>query len=157
MKRLLLLAFAVMAMLGARAEEDANAVFVHPKEGVPVAYLFEAKPVVTYTESEIVIKGTGIDVVYAIADVEKMDFDVVQPTSVDDVKASNVKVMCNGDQVTVSGIEAQSPVFVYNLAGQMVAKAVADAGGSASVEVPAAGPNFYIIKTNSVSFKIAKK
>lgn len=159
MKRKLLFVLAALAMMSASAADEANAVFVHPKSGDAVAYLFSAQPKVTYEGTQMVIEGEDIDVVYDLTEVEKMDFGVYEePTGVTEaeVRDTKVSVICSGESVTVNGIEAGSAVCVYNLAGQLVSKAQASGDGSASLNVPSGG-SLYIVKTNTVSFKIVKK
>lgn len=159
MKRKLLFVLAALAMLSASAAEETNAVFVHTKAGDAVAYLFSAQPKVTYEGTDMVIVGEGIDVVYSLTDVAKVDFGAYEePTGVTEaeVKDTKVSVICSGESVQVNGLEAGSVAAVYNLAGQMISKAQAGVDGSASLNVPS-GSNLYIVKTNKVSFKIVKK
>lgn len=78
-----------------------------------------------------------------------------ESTRVQEVNAKLAKpsFRVTGDRLVVNGIEAESPMEIFDTTGKSLGKALAGANGSASLQLPHV-TGTVIVKTNGVTFKI---
>lgn len=142
MKRLLLLAVSLLAVLGAGA--DATLMELQLKSGGTVSYAFADNPVVTYTEDRLVLTTDKVTVEYPLADLEKMTFSDTQ-SAVESVTMSQP-----GD--------SDGTVRIYSLTGTLV-RTIEQAEGADDVQFTTIDlpEGTYIIKQGKQTYKIRKQ
>ena len=97
--------------------------------------------------------------VYPMADVEKITFKSTTHSAIEEIAddaAARFSIFVTKTAVTVDGMEAGSALNVYNLAGQLVASAIADAAGHAEASTESLGAGVYVVALPGHSFKFVK-
>ena len=133
-----------------------NGLVIHQKDGGTFGYGFEDKPVITYTQSELVLTTAKVQISYPLASLSKFTFEDVE-TSVESVVEERASLSLSEDCVTIGGAVPESVVFVYGSDGKSVKSLATDADGNLTFSVGELADGVYVIKTESVSFKILKK
>lgn len=133
-----------------------NCLTIHQKNGETFSYMFQDKPVITYSESDLVLTSTKVQVVFPIRSLKKFTFDDVD-TSVSTVEKVDASYKYSENTVWIRGTEPKSLVLVCTIDGKMVKTFVTDENGDLVFSVNEFVEGVYIIRTDSVTFKILKK
>ena len=157
MKRHLLTTFVLFAAVALWAQ---NAVAIHQADGQVATFAFTEKPVVTYSGNDLVLTTTKTSVQYPIYKLKKIDFNV----SFDDltgIKAAKEKADAQfrfrDGTLTVRGGEAGSHVYIYNIKGVKVGQYRLDSDGNATIPLSDLSKDFYVVKSQSFTFKFRKQ
>ena len=155
MKKLkqLLIFFALLFPLLTSAQ---NCLTIHQKDGKSFSYLFQEKPVIKYSDSDLVLTTTKVQVVFPIRSLAKFTFDDVD-TSISTVEKLDASYKYSENVVWIKGTESQSVVLVYTIDGKMVETFITDENGDLVFSVDEFAEGVYIVRTESVTFKILKK
>jgi hypothetical protein len=127
-----------------------NTLTVHQKDGEHFSLGFEEKPVVTFTDTELVFKSTKTELRYALAVVAKFTFDDVEDAVIgikSDATKASITTGAKAD-VTVSLIASDGKQLQTYRAGQ---------DGSLTFSIADLPQGTYIIISESLTCKILKK
>ena len=140
--------------------ETSYSLFVNTVDGQTVEYAFEYLPIATFEGDEMIITDDrSIDGMrFAMDNVVNMTFKAESgTTAVDKVaEAGHIKVTVAGDVLTVSGLEADSRLTVYDAAGKTVASATADQYGIAELGIGHLGKGVFVASMSNYSFKFIR-
>ena len=155
MKRILFCSVLMLASFAAIAQ---NTLTVHQKDGQQFSFGFEDKPVVTFTDNELVVKTTKTELSYKLAKVAKFTFDEKE-TAVEGVKDDAVKAGITLDEYTVniSGAKADITVRLISSDGRQLYSYKTGADGSVTFSISELPEGTYIIASESLTVKILKK
>ncbi len=124
--------------------------------------LFDTQPVITHQDKSLLITADNSRYVFeeeVISDnyfaMRFTHYDV--PTGIEDTKADqhNVVIRTEGDQLCISGLEAQTRVTLYGFDGRLLTTASASSHGDVSIPIPAS--DLIVVKAGNHSFKIHTK
>ena len=154
-----LIALAMAPSASVKAETYYS-LFVNTVEGQTVEYAFEYLPIATFEGDEMIItddrnvKGTRFAMDNVVNMTIKADSD---PSAVDKVvDPGHIKVSLTDDVLTVSGLEADSRLAVYDAAGKAVAYATADQYGIAELNIGNLGKGVFVVAMSNYSFKFIR-
>lgn len=125
-------------------------------------FLFDTKPVISHSGTSLLI--TSEKGQYTIEKEDYLDWNFKfrfvhydDPTGVEEVKTQESRVVIRmvGNQLVVSGLEANDPVMLYSIDGRLLNSTKASSQGDASIEIPDA--NLVVVKAGKQSFKIHTK
>lgn len=135
-----------------------NILTVHQKDGNLFRYSFEEKPVVSFTDKDIVLKSTKIEVRFDMTKVSKFTFNE-NATSADAVKADDAGTDIVLDEYTVSivGAKADMDVRVLSSDGKVLKTFRTGHDGSIEFSITDFTEGTYLISSESVNVKILKK
>ena len=135
-----------------------NTLTVHQKNGEQFSFGFEEKPIVSFTDNELVIKSTGAEVRYQLEMVAKFTFDEKE-TAVNDIKPDSGKAIITLDEYTVriSGAKPESSVSITASDGKQLQSYKISNDGSVTFSIADFSDDIYIINTESLTVKIIKK
>lgn len=135
-----------------------NILTVHQKDGNLFRYSFEEKPVVSFTDKDIVLKSTKIEVRFDMTKVSKFTFNE-NATSADAVKADDAGTDIVLDEYTVSfvGAKADMDVRVLSSDGKVLKTFRTGQDGSIEFSITDFTEGTYLISSESVNVKILKK
>ncbi|MDE7351015.1 MAG: hypothetical protein K2N25_08110 [Muribaculaceae bacterium] len=140
--------------------ETSYSLFVNTVDGKTVEYNFDYLPVATFEGDEMIITddrnvdGTRFAMENVVNMTIKADTD---PSAVENVaEAGHIKVSVAADLLTVSGIEPDSRLVVYDAAGKAVASAVADQHGTAELNIGNLGKGVFVAAMSNYSFKFIR-
>lgn len=133
-----------------------NTLTIHQKDGSKFGYGFSEKPVITYTETDLVLKTAKTVVEYPLSAILKFTFTDSE-TAVSDIKGTNSPVLqLDNNTVYISGVEPLQQVSLIDINGKVLSTYKTDANGSISFSITELPEGIYIIKTKSLTCKISK-
>ena len=142
MKRLLLSLLAIVAAVTAPRAQ--TALIVHQKSGGTVEFAFSEKPVVTYSDSYLVISvQDGLaSVSYPLSDMQKFTFG--------ELSSEYTRIIAPKEV-------APQPTYIYSIGGMLMRTLQPNEDGSTPANVDGLPAGTYIIKNVNTSYKITKK
>lgn len=144
----LLLACSLMA--GAQ-----NAISIHQKDGKVANFAFSEKPIVTYADNQLVITTTKTSVQYPLYLLQKIDFELEDATSIEQVKL-DAKFRFTDGTLYITGGAPGSQVVIYDIRGMTAGQYRIDDAGNAVISLQSLSKGLYIVKTNHFTFKFTK-
>jgi len=140
-------------------KESHYSLFVWTKDGSKSAYPFTDNPQISILDDFFTVSSTKMTVEYAAADV--LRFTLEDGESVIDAINQpffmEPQMDIQKERVSMSQCVPNSLVYVYCMSGQLVQAVRADIEGFVSLELAGYSPGIYIVKTETMSFKIIKK
>ena len=135
---------------------------VHLKTGQVVDFLFKYEPVITFTDTDIVLTTTMGSITYPLANLTKFTFnkkDLPGPTEVEEIESDVRKVYFSIDEYTINIYEAKAEQAVYLIAsdGKVLNAYKTDKEGFLSFSIADLPDGTYIIRSEEITFKIMKK
>lgn len=165
MKRFLIAVIALM-MMAPMALRSQNVVTVHLKEGTPLYLAFKYEPVVTFTDSTIVlttkVEGRTLSVSYPLDKLVKFTFDTqnlnpTTPTEVEGIQEKKLIFSFDDYLVNISGAKANADVRLIASNGKQLNAYRTDSEGSAQFSIADLPAGTYIVNVDGITFKIMKK
>lgn len=135
-----------------------NTLTIHQKDGQQFSFGFESKPVVTFTDTELVVKSKGVELRYELAEFSKFTFDDKDP--IDDAVptiVSKASITLNEYTVCISGAKSDINVQLVASDGHTLQQYKTDADGSVTFSISELPQGTYIIASESLTCKILKK
>lgn len=126
--------------------------------GEKTCYLLSSKPVITYSEENLVLTATDVNIEVALADIEKITFDrqgagVQQALS----EKQQGRITVNADGAQLSGFEKGMKVYLYKVDGVLISQYTIPESGSLNISLNGMERGIYIIKAGRSTIKIARK
>ena len=136
-RRLITLAGVLCCLLTTEAQQTLN---IHTTTQGTVSFAFTSKPVVTFSESEVLkVTSESMTVEFPYAEVVKLDFSD-QTTGVE----------------TLTVREHTDGIYVYDLTGKLLRHTPAK-DGSATIDLSDLRPGIYVVKDGKRSYKVRKQ
>lgn len=155
MKRLF---FLLCAVLLAAPVFSQNTLIIHQKDGQQFNFGFDDKPVITYTETDLVLKTTKTELLYPLASLAKFTFTDVEDAVISIKQESNAaKLELDNYMVSINGAKAGITVTVIGPDGKTVGTYKTDADGCVTFSIADLPQGIYIIKSENLTCKILKK
>jgi len=149
------LAFSVMSGLSAQ-----NTLTIHQKDGQQFSYGFGEKPVVTFTDNDLIVTtaNENVKLTLALTSVEKFTFDSNE-TAVNDIKDNAQKASISLDEysVYIANVKENAVVSLSSADGKQLQAFKANADGTVSFSIADLPNGTYIISSENLSVKIQKK
>ncbi len=135
-----------------------NTLTIHQKDGRLFSYGFLEKPIITYTETDLVLTTAHIVVEYPLSAISKFTFTETE-TSVSDVETDVVTPILElkDNTVHISGAKPQQTISLIGTDGKIVSTFKTDANGYVTFSIVALPEGVYIVKSESLTFKISKR
>lgn len=138
--------------------------FVWLSDGRNDAYSFDEKPCITYFDGELIISTQTGEYRYEHAKVHKVTFsDTDTPKASDtetyvySVKSDSPEMERHGDEVSMRGMTPGGNVYVYDIGGRLMDTLTVGEDGTLTFAFSRLTSGVYIIKTETITFKIIKK
>ena len=132
-----------------------DAVTLLQKDGQQISFAFEEKPVITFSDNNLVITTASITLEYGIADIQKFFFSDSQ-TAVENVKITPVLEL-DAYTVRIAGAKAGATVSLFGPDGKTLNSYKTDSEGSVSFSIAELPQGLYIISSDNLTCKILKK
>ena len=121
-------------------------------------YLLSEKPKVTMNNGDFTLTTTNTTVYYNFADVLKFTLGEKEGTAIESLAAeAGPSVERQYDRVVFTGCKPESTIYIYNVGGQLLDTQRADGSGRAEVSIASLAAGVYVVKSDSVTIKIAKR
>lgn len=132
-----------------------NAISIHQKDGKVANFAFSEKPIVTYADNQLVITTTKTSVQYPLYLLQKIDFELADATSIEQVKP-DAKFRFTDGTLYITGGDPGSHVYIYSMRGTTEGHYRIDDAGNAVISLQSLSKGLYIVKTNHFTFKFTK-
>ena len=154
MRRLILI---ITSALFALPVIGQNTLTIHQKDGQLFSFGFEDKPVITYTDNDLVLKTTKTEVQYPLSSLAKFTFTDLEDAviSIKDDKAAQMEL--DNYMVSITGAKPDITVTVIGSDGKTIGTYKTDAYGSVTFSISDLPQGIYIIKSENLTCKILKK
>ena len=155
-KRWILL-FALLSLFTMMSAAEKNAIRVYEADGNSVAYLLSARPTVTFSGDELVLKADDVEVAYPLTPSVRFEFaEAPEEEEVVGIQGAQQEPLfkITANEIDISHIRPNSIVSIYNLSGQIVKSERADSKGRIIMNSLNLPKGTYIVKTEQVTFKI---
>ena len=113
------------------------------------------QPVTTYSDGQLIITTTKTTVTFPLEQVVKYTY--TDATGISSPEAVGSKVSADGESITFTGLKANTPVYLYTVAGQLLTTVTANGQSKTTVSVSGFPVGVYVVKANGVTFKITKR
>lgn len=135
-----------------------NTLTIHQKDGSQFSYGFLEKPVITYTETDLVLSTANIVVEYPLSAISKFTFTETE-TSVSGVETDVIAPVLElkDNTVYISGAKPLQTVTLVGADGKIVSTFKTDANGSVAFSIAALPKGIYIVKSETLTCKISKR
>ena len=135
-----------------------NTMTIRQKDGQQFSFGFEEKPVVTYTDSILILRTINTEVQYPLSSVATLTFSDVENAVIPIRESINTPVVVlDSYVVSISGSSPDKTVYVVGSDGNNLISVKTDSEGSVSFSIAGLPEGIYIIKSNNVFCKILKK
>lgn len=140
MKKLI---FSLLTLFAATVSWAETTLVVHQKSTGTVEFAFCEKPVVTYSDSYLVISAQDRIVKFPLSDVQKFTFGEIADDQVTRIIAPVNTV--------------PQPTYIYNVSGVLVRTLQPSEDGTTSASLEGLPAGTYVIKNGKTTYKVLKK
>lgn len=126
------------------------------KDGSKVLYALEEKPKITFTDTELVITTKGVEIVYALSDMNLLIYENGETTGITNLY-DDASFKLDGNAIVFSKLKAKDIVSLYSINGTLVFKKMVSQDGEYAVSLNDIETGVYIIKVNGLTYKFVKK
>ena len=155
MLRLPLMALLLSVLLPNVAMADDLVLQVWQADGKVMNINLNEQPVTTYSDGQLIITTTKTTVTFPLEQVVKYTY--TDATGISSPEAVGSKMSADGESITFTGLKANTPVYLYTVAGQLVNMVTATGQPKTTVSVSGFPVGVYVVKANGVTFKITKR
>ena len=121
-------------------------------------YPLSEKPMVTMANGLFTLSTINTTVTYQHDKVVKFTLTSDETVGIEQVEEQRQPTVERfADHVVISGSKANSPVSIYNMSGRLVGTQRTDGTGYAEVQLSQLPAGIYVVKTEHVTIKIAKR
>lgn len=156
-----LLMMAILSLVSsAYAVSQVEAVVLYTKDGKKAIYSLNERPKVEYSDDCVVLSTSSTLVEYSLANLHKIVFeDEYIDARIDESALEEKKgnIHLEGDFAVLSGLDVKDIVTIYTLTGLKLQSYPVDGDGAVYVPLSSLTHGTYIIKANSIIFKLMKK
>lgn len=155
MRRMLLLLCVAFFIFPAMAQ---NTLTIHQKDGQQFSFGFAEKPVITYTDNDLLLKTSKTEVSYPLSTIAKFTFTDSE-TDVSDV-VTDIKtpaLSLEDYMVNITGAKSDVTVSLIGADGKIICSYKTDKEGCVTFSIAELSEGVYIIKSENLTCKILKR
>ena len=134
-----------------------NTLTIHQKDGQQFSFGFEDKPVITYTDTDLVLKTSNTELQYPLASLAKFTFTDVEDAVAPIKEGNSAQLVLDNYVVSITGAKSGIVVSVTGTDGKSLAAYKTDDNGMVTFSVAELPEGTYVIKSESLTCKILKK
>lgn len=128
------------------------------RNGMTTDILLNAKPRITFSKDKLNVQGTDISLEFLIDDIIKFTYEKENALSVNDIPKEKTSFVREGERITFNGVKSLDQVSLYNMNGiRIPIQPYHTATGNVSLSLYSIPTGIYLIKVNSITYKIVKR
>lgn len=127
------------------------------KDGAQTAYALSEKPQVKFEGKKLHITSSKVDITYALSDIVRFTYADLDPSGIDEIGETQTEVGYQDGTLTISQLKAGATVTVYGIDGKQVRQLKATRAGTYRLNLSALPQGVYIIKADTITYKIMKR
>lgn len=134
-----------------------NTLTIHQSDGSQICFGFSEKPVIKYTETDMILTTTCVVVEYPLSSISKFTF-TEKETSVSSIINDTAipAVILNDNIVCISGAKSSQLVSLIGIDGRVISTHKTDVNGLLYFSIEPLSKGIYIVKIESLICKITK-
>ena len=155
MKKSLL--FLLLLFFGLSIHAETNLI-IWKKDDSKVAFVLTEKPMLTFSESSLMINTAAISVCYDLENLAKITYELSSEEGIRNIendKKSSFKL--DGGMLLVPSLRPGSVVSIHSLNGILVFRKSIETVGSYSFPLSHLNMGVYLVSVDSLTYKIMKK
>ena len=156
MKCKMLLFFLSLFFFKAVAEEK-TILAIYAKDGSKVAYALSEKPLVTFSETDLILKTQDLEVNYPFDKVARLIYEYEGLDDKVDLLTDGQAMINKGDYLLFPELKSGDSVIIYSSNGMLVADKKIGTDGEYVFSLNEMPIGIYMVKVNDVTYKIVKK
>lgn len=126
------------------------------KDGTTQTYELAEQPVITVVGTELKIVANHADVSIPLSDVVRYTFQK-RTTGIDEVDTNQEVIDYKDGVLTLSGLEAGTPISLYTIDGRLLQAHTVAGDGTYRQSLASLRQGVYVVKVNHKSYKIMKR
>ena len=144
---------------GGEGTGDGTEFIVHLKAGGTVGYALASKPKVTLSGDVFTVTTTDNTATYQHSEVEKFTLNVISTAISQPIAeaAGEPQIIRQVGQLTFTGCKPNAAIRIYSTDGKLLLTSQTDANGYAEVQTSQLPKGIYVVKSDNVTIKIAKR
>ena len=144
--------------LSAMAQEIHTHLVVWAKDGTQVAYALTEQPVITFSETDLLIKTNLVEVNYPLAQMARFSYEKRnETTGLRDLKTDELICAFVGESLVFPYLEKNSIVTFYTPVGQVLFSRTITSAGEYAFPLSYLNAGVYMVNVNGVTCKIVKR
>lgn len=155
-----LLLFALAALLPTAikaGEVSRELLVVWTNDGGKTAYALSKRPVLRFTDTEMLITGEGIEATYPLDQFVRYTYESSDFTGIRDLNTEEGYGTVSGDYLLFPSLKAHSSVSIYALNGRLILQKTIKADGEYAFPLASLPVGIYVVKVNGLTYKITKQ
>ena len=158
--RLLLLSLLMACVIGVRAADKQNTLFVLTKGNVLHQFVLADKPKVTFEGTSLKVtceNNASASYTFNLSDVVRFAaYDAKSATGIDEIQEEPAAISQEGDVLVISQVKAGATVSVFALDGKLVRQLKPQRSGTYRLNLSELPSGLYIVKADNTTYKITK-
>ena len=150
-----LLSFIVLFTFALSSMAEDLILQIWQSDGKVVNIDLNEQPVTRYADGNLIITTTKTTISYPLEKVAKYTY--VSAEGIQSLESMRSKFSQDGETITFSGLKQGTEIAVYASSGQMLRKTKAGPHAKTTVSVSDLPLGVYLVKVNSVTYKITKR
>ena len=134
-----------------------NALRIHTKSGNDVTILLEELPIVTFLNEDIVVATQMNEIHYSASEITKFTYTNVSISGIDENKKIGTLFVWGENDLKAFNLSPQTNVSLYTIEGKLVACGKTNSKGYIHLSFTKSAKSVYILKSESITFKIYKR
>lgn len=158
-QRLLLLSLLMACVIGVRAADKQNTLFVLTKGNVLHQFVLADKPKVTFEGTNLKVtceNNASASYTFNLSDVIRFAYDAKSATGIDESIEEPAAISQEGDVLVISQVKAGATVSVFALDGKLVRQLKPQRSGTYRLNLSELPSGLYIVKADNTTYKITK-
>lgn len=124
-------------------------------DGKVVNIDLDEQPVTTYSEGNLIITTKNTVITYPLEKVAKYTY--VTADGISNLESMRTKFSRDGETLIFAGLEQGTEIALYASSGQMMHRTKVGPQAKTIVSVSDLPPGVYLVKVNSITYKITKR
>ena len=157
MKKIFLVIVLLMQVcLAVRAQEIRTHLVVWSKDGTQVDYALQEQPVLSFTDSDLLIRTALMEISYPLDQMAKFSYETRDDMAVRDISTDETMFMLNEESLLFLNLKPNSHVGLYTISGQTIFSRTVSAYGEYAFPLSQLTRGIYLVQVNGLTYKIAR-
>lgn len=156
MKKKFLIVLLLFICLATTAQETRTHLVVWGKDGTQVAYALSEEPVITFSDSLMLIRTTQLEISYPLDQMAKLNYDTRDNMSVRDISTDEARFLFNEESLLFLNLTPNSHVGLYTVSGHAIFSRTIDSYGEYAFPISQLPYGVYVVQVNNLTYKISR-
>lgn len=157
MRRDLLILALLFFTLPALASEPLYNLIVWSKDGTKIAYALGEQPKLTFTETNLIIKTSKVEVNFALANMNRFTYEEDNTSAITNIMTDKSSFVIEEESLLFPLLKANSFISLYSTDGTLVLRKAIKTEGRYVFPLSNLNTGVYLVNVNGITYKIMKK